>query len=128
MEATPRAFFEAPTFPQPVLELYKSYAATAPIVDESMQDAAAREPAGIPEREEAAREAIARDSSSPKAWAQLGLLLHFEKPDRYEEAEEAYRKATELDPNLAPAWGVLGLLLMKSWIAITRRRKPIAGP
>ena len=111
LEATPRAFFEAPDVPQPVLELYKSYAATAPIADKSMKDAAAKEPAGIPESEEAAREAIARDSSSPKAWVQLGLLLHFEKPDRYEEAEEAYRKATELDPSLAPAWGALGLLL-----------------
>ena len=110
LEATPRAFFEAPDVPQPVLELYKSYAATAPIADESMKGAAAKEPAGIPESEEAAREAIAREPNSAKAWAQLGQLLH-EKLERYDEAEEAYRKALELEPQVAFGWAKLGELL-----------------
>ena len=110
LEATPRAFFEAPDVPQPVLELYKSYAATAPIVDESMKDAAAKEPTGIPESEEAAREAVERDPRSSQAWAMLGWLLH-EKLERYEEAEETYRKATELVPEHAWAWVQLGQLL-----------------
>ena len=110
LEATPQAFFEAPDVPQPVLELYKSYAATAPIADESMKDAAAKEPAGIPESEEAAREAVERDPSSPKAWARLGWLLH-QKLERYEEAYEAYRKALELDQKNSLAWMQLGMLL-----------------
>ncbi len=110
LEATPRAFFEAADVPQPVLELYKSYAATAPIADESMKDAAAKGPAGIPESEEAAREAVERDPSSPKAWLLLAWLLHV-KLDRYKEAEAAYRKAIQLDSDCVPAWAALGVLL-----------------
>ena len=110
LEATPRAFFEAPDVPQPVLELYKSYEASAPIADESTKAATAKEPAGIPEREEAAREAVELDPSSPNAWVRLGWLLH-EKLERYEEAEEAYRKALELEPEFVAAWAALGLLL-----------------
>jgi tetratricopeptide (TPR) repeat protein len=110
LEATPRAFFDAPDVPPPVLELYKSRAATAPIVGESKKAATAKETDGIPESEEAAREAVERDLGSPKAWTRLGLLLH-EKLERFEEAEEAYRRATKLDPKYAVVWAQLGLLL-----------------
>ena len=110
LEATPRAFFEAPDVPRPVLELYKSYAATAPIDGESTKDAAATEPAGIPVSEKAAREAVKGDPSSFGAWVWLGWLLH-EELERYEEAEEAYRKALELEPESAVVWAQLGRLL-----------------
>ena len=110
LKATPRSFFDAPDAPPLVRALYKSYAATAQISGGSKQAITTKELAGIPESEEAEREAIARDPSRPKAWARLAWLLH-EEAERYEEAEEAYRKALELDPEYGRAWGQLGELL-----------------